>query len=84
VGHESVIDELISLYQEVIDEYQNSARVGNDEEGRAAAAYLRQLKIDFATHGAASLRMRERLERFPIFGRVGMKLVRRITGDPGK
>ncbi len=79
-GHESVIDELISLYQEVIDEYQKSARVGNDEEGRAAAAYLRQLKIDFATHGAASLRLRERLERFPIFGRVGVKLVRRITG----
>ncbi len=81
-GHESVIDELISLYQEVIDEYQNSARVGNDEEGRAAAAYLRQLKIDFATHGAASLRLRERLERFPIFGRVGVKLVRRITSHP--
>lgn len=81
-GHESVIDELISLYQEVIDEYQNSARVSNDEEGRAAAAYLRQLKVDFATHGAASLRLRERLERFPIFGRVGLKLVRRITGHP--
>ncbi|HEY7784770.1 MAG TPA: glycosyltransferase [Pyrinomonadaceae bacterium] len=83
-GHESVIDELISLYQEVIDEFQNSARVVNDEEGRAAARYLRQLKIDFATHGAASLRMRERLERFPIFGRMGLKLVRRFTGDPGK
>jgi hypothetical protein len=58
--------------------------VVNDEEGRAAARYLRQLKIDFATHGAASLRMRERLERFPIFGRMGLKLVRRFTGDPGK
>jgi hypothetical protein len=81
-GHESVIDELISLYKEVIDEYQRSARVGSWEEGRAAAAYLRQLKIDFATHGAASLRLRERLERFPIFGRVGVKLVRRITGHP--
>ena len=83
-GHESVIDELISLYEEVIDEYQNSARVSNDEEGRAAATYLRQLKIDFATHGAASLRLRERLERFPIFGRVGLRLVRRITGHPGE
>ena len=78
-GHESVIDELISLYREVIDEYQNS-KVDKGEEGRAAAAYLRQLKIDFATHGAASLRLRERLERFPIFGRVGVKLVQRITG----
>jgi Glycosyltransferase Family 4 len=83
-GHESVIDELISLYQEVIDEYQHAAPVGSDEEGRAAAAYLRQLKIDFATHGAASLRLRERLERFPIFARVGVKLVRWITGHPGQ
>ena len=81
-GHEFVIDELISLYEEVIDEYQTSARMSSDEEGRAAAAYLRQLKIDFATHGAASLRLRERLERFPIFGRVGLKLVRRLTGHP--
>jgi hypothetical protein len=83
-GHESVVDELISLYQEVINEYQNSARMNNDEEGRAAAAYLRQLKIDFATHGAASLRLRERLQRFPIFGRVGVKLVQRITGHPDR
>jgi hypothetical protein len=81
-GHESVIDELVTLYKEVIDEYQHSPRVGDDEEGRAAAAYLRQLKIDFSTHGAASLRLRERLHRVPILGRVGLKLIRRITGHP--
>jgi hypothetical protein len=40
------------------------------------------LKIGFATHGAASMRLRERLERVPIVGRIGVKLVRRITGRP--
>ena len=82
-GHESIIDELIGLYEEVIGEQQLClAQIDSDEEGRAAAAYLRQLKIDFATHGAASQRLRERLQRFPLLGRWGIRLARRITGHP--
>ena len=68
----------------MIAEYQRSDRIDNDGEGRAAAAYLRQLKIDFATHGAASQRLNERLQRVPIFGRWGIKLARRITGHPDR
>lgn len=83
-GQESIIDELIGLYKEVIDEHRALGQRDIDEEGRAAAAYLRQLKIDFATHGAASLRLRERLQRIPILGRWGIKLARRITGHPGQ
>ena len=79
-GHESIIDELVSLYHEVIQEYRNASNGSVDAEGRAAAAYLRQLKIDFATHGAASMRLRERLQRIPLLGRWGIKLARRITG----
>ena len=45
----------------VINEYRSADNGGVDAEGRAAAAYLRQLKIDFATHGAASMRLRERI-----------------------
>ena len=81
-GQESIIDELIGLYKEVIDEHRTLGQRDIDEEGRAAAAYLRQLKIDFATHGAASLRLRERLQRFPLLGRWGIKLARKITGHP--
>lgn len=81
-GQEAIIDELIDLYEEVIDEYQHTGRIDIDGEGRAAAAYLRQLKVDFATHGAASLRLNERLQRFPILGRWGIKLARKITGHP--
>lgn len=79
-GHESIIDELVSLYHEVIDEHQGSGPRDIEDEGRAAAAYLRQLKIDFATHGAASLRLRERLLRIPVVGRLGIRLVQRLTG----
>jgi hypothetical protein len=83
-GHESVIDELIGLYKEVIEEYQRAGQVDIGAEGRAAAAYLRQLKIDFATHGAASLRLSERLQRFPLLGRWVIKLARRIAPPAGE
>ncbi len=82
VGHESIIDELIGLYHEVIEEHRSADNGDVDGEGRAAAAYLRQLKIDFATHGAASMRLRERVHRIPLLGRWGIKLARRITGHP--
>jgi hypothetical protein len=78
-SHEPVIDELVSLYHEVIEE-QRSAKIDIDEEGRAAAAYLRQLKIDFATHGAASACLGASPQRFPLLGRWGRKLARRIRG----
>jgi hypothetical protein len=80
-GCESVIDELIDLYQEVIEEHQRSGQVDSDAEGRAAAAYLRQLKIDFAEHDAASSRLRERLHPFPLLGRWGIKLARKTLSD---
>lgn len=81
-GLESIVDELIGLYHEVIQEYRSTANGNVDEEGRAAAAYLRQLKIDFATHGAASMRLRERMQRLPLLGRWGVRLARKITGHP--
>ncbi len=81
-GHESIIDELITLYHEVIEEYRSASNGDVEAEGRAAAAYLRQLKIDFATHGAASMRLRERMHGIPLLGRWGIKLARRITGHP--
>src|SRR5213078_3142251 len=56
-GLDFTVDELVSLYYEVIEEYRRAGNGNVDEEGRAAAAYLRQLKIDFAIHGAASLRL---------------------------
>ncbi|HKR62012.1 MAG TPA: hypothetical protein VJS64_20155, partial [Pyrinomonadaceae bacterium] len=79
-GHETVIDQLIDLYHEVIEEHRT---LGEDAEaeGRAAAAYLRHLKIDFAAHGAASMRLRERLQGIPLLRGVGNKLVQMIIRE---
>lgn len=79
-GLDAMVDQLVGLYQEVIEKHQAAGEKRVDEEGRAAAAYLRQLKIDFATHGAATMRLVERVQRIPYLGRVGMLLARRITG----
>ena len=77
------MDQLIALYENVITENQRLPEPDIAAEGRAAAAYLRQLKVDFASHGAASLRLRERLERMPLLGNLGLKLARLIAGPPG-
>ncbi len=75
-GHERVVDELISLYEDVIQEFQQNDHGEKLAEDRAAAAYLRQLKIDFNANTAAAIRLREHLERVPLVGRLGLKLAR--------
>jgi hypothetical protein len=75
-GHEPIIDELIGLYEDVVHEFQLNGHAGKLAEDRAAAAYLRQLKIDFTANADAALRLRERLERVPVVGRIGVKLAR--------
>jgi Glycosyltransferase Family 4 len=78
-GHEPVIDELISLYEEVIGEIKGSGEGEKLLEDRAAAAYLRQLKIDFATHADAASRLRKRVESIPLVGKIGVKLARALA-----
>ena len=82
-GHEPVIDELTCLYEEVIEEFKRSGGVETLDENRAAAAYLRQLKIDFAANADAVARMRQRLESVPVVGRIGVKLARALTRKVG-
>lgn len=79
-GHEPVVDELTSLYEEVIREFKQNGPGEKLEEDRAAAAYLRQLKVDFTANTAAAMRVRERLERVPLVGRIGIKLARVFMG----
>lgn len=80
-GREVVVDQLVDLYEQVIAEHRSAGPADVAAEGRAAAAYVRQLKIDFASHGAASMRLCERLERVPIFGRLGLKVIRKVAGE---
>jgi hypothetical protein len=77
-GHEPVINELSSLYEQVTREFQQNGYCEKLEEDRAAAAYLRQLKIDFTANAAAAIRLRERVEQVPIVGRIGVRLARAL------
>ena len=78
-GHEPVIDELTNLYEEVMREFKKNGNVDKPLEDRAAAAYLRQLEIDFAANASVASRLRERLEAVPLVGRIGVKLARALT-----
>lgn len=66
-GSNAAIDQIIDLYENAIGEWQNR-RVSADDEGRAAALYLRQLYDDFARHSALTMRWRNRLLRLPYLG----------------
>ena len=79
-GREAALDELVCLYEEVIAEYKS--RGGDDAraEGRAAASYLRQLKSEINAHGAATMRLRERVRRLPLVGKFGVRLAGMMAG----
>ena len=77
-GHQPVVDALTSLYEEVLHEFQQEDQGERLAEDRAAAAYLRQLKIDFTVNAADALRLRESLEGVPLVGRIGVKLARAV------
>jgi hypothetical protein len=86
-GRDAALDELVELYEEVIAEYGASGRAAcdsADEEGRAAARYLGQLKSEIVSHGAATVRLRERVRRIPLVGRLGVRLARMLAGPPAK
>lgn len=78
-GHEPVIDELIRLYEDVVSEFGSSVKSEKLAEDRAAAAYVRQLKIDFVANADAASRLRRRIEAVPLVGRIGVKLARALT-----
>jgi|SRR5882672_7462614 len=77
-GHEPVIDELGSLYEEVIREFAQNGCGDELAEDRAAAAYLRQLKMDITANSDAAARLRERLARVPVVGGLSVKLARAL------
>jgi hypothetical protein len=78
-GHEPVIDELNSLYEEVIGEFNESGIGEKLQEDRAVAGYLRQLRIDFAANTNAASRLRKRVESVPLVGKIGVKLARALA-----
>jgi glycosyltransferase involved in cell wall biosynthesis len=86
-SRDAALDELIELYEEVIAEYGALGGAACDlaaEEGRAASAYLGRLKSEIAAHGAATIRLRERVRRIPLVGGLGVRLARMLAGPPAR
>ncbi len=84
-SEETAIDEIISLYDEVIEEYKSSSKSEIEAEGRAAAAYIRWLpnhyqeKLDELNKSSA-IRLRQRLVNLPVVGKLAHSLARRVAG----
>ena len=78
-----MIDELINLYGEAIEEY-GVKNPSAQEEGRAAAAYLRWLAIQLKREedimmSSATIRLRNRLLRLPGLGPLALTMTRLAT-----
>lgn len=83
-GVDMSVEAIISLYEEVCAEHERAGARDADAEGRAAAAYLRQLHVGIAAHSAATLRLRNRLMGAPVLGGVLLKLARVSYGEDSR
>lgn len=71
-GRDVAVDQILALYQEVVDSFKGTAR-DQEAEGRAEAAYLRDLTTYFEAERAAILdsrtfRWRKRMLNSPLAG----------------
>jgi hypothetical protein len=82
-------DEFISLYEEVVAESRDRGAPDSNEEGLAAATYLRELLLSIKEERAAfsnsnTFRFKESLRRVPMVGRLSLTLAQRLAGKPTK
>lgn len=83
-GRDAAVDELLKLYEEVISEYETAPH-DRDSEGRAAAAYLREMSLRFSQQRAAifdstTFRFGEQLRRTPGIGKLARAVARGFVG----
>ncbi|HEX5706488.1 MAG TPA: glycosyltransferase [Pyrinomonadaceae bacterium] len=79
-GQDEAVARTIEIYEETIARHAESGRADELEESRAAARYIARLDAEMASHGAASMRMRERVLKVPVVGRLGVRLARALSG----
>lgn len=72
---EEAVDELVSLYREVVEEFRAAPRDAA-AEGRAAAEYLRWLAASL--DNTTTARLRERVLGLPLFGALARAAARRL------
>jgi hypothetical protein len=84
-SEETAIDTILSLYDEVIEEFRSTNKSEIEAEGRAAAAYLRwvsnyqQERLDELNNSSA-IRLKQRMVSFPVIGKLAHSLARRLAG----
>ena len=88
-GRDRAADEFISIYEEVISESRERGAPDPQQEGAAAAAYLRELVMAVNEerrdlHASSTYWLRERVRRVPLFGKLSVRLARRLAGRPAK
>jgi hypothetical protein len=69
-GKELAVTQLVETYEAVIREFAASPRPACEEEGRAAARYIRQLEAEHFSQDAQTSRWRNMLLNLPFAGRA--------------
>lgn len=82
-GRDSAIDQIVATYEEVISEFEADGRRDHDAEGRAEAAYLRELSRHYETERNSILQSRtfvwrKRMLNLPVLGSMLRAIARRF------
>jgi len=83
-GRDGAIEQIISLYDEVVSEFAGNGARDLDAEARAEAAYLRELSLHLEAQRDTLLkshtfRLRQRLLNAPMAGKLVRSLVRKFV-----
>ena len=84
-SEETALDKILSLYDEVIEEFRGTNKSDIEAEGRAAAAYLRwvsnynQERLA-ELNDSSAIRLKRRMVSFPVVGKLAHSLARRLAG----
>jgi Glycosyltransferase Family 4 len=82
-GREASIDQIVTIYQDVIREFDEMQVRDLDTEARAEAFYLRQLALHYEQHrevllNSQTFRLRQRLLKLPLAGALARSLARKF------
>lgn len=77
-SQDKAVDEMVALYEEIIEEYRSTGGSDIRAEGRAAAAYMRLL----LQAEPRTLLLREHLMRVPLIASVAQSLAWRFASRP--
>ena len=83
---DKAVDEIISLYEEVIAEHRNADTPDAGAEARAAAVYIRWMSSRFREqsenmNNSTVIRLKQRLVKVPVAGKLAHSLARRLAGS---